>query len=99
MVMFNLKRYEFMKEHPINGGTSLDDLIDHIDYIKNLVGVDYIGLGSDFDGGIVCPNEIYDATCYPVITARLYERGYTEEEIRKISGLNFLRVLKQVCKK
>lgn len=99
MIMYNVKRYEFMKENPINGGTTLDDLIDHIDYIKNLVGVDYIGLGSDFDGGIVSPNEIYDATCYPIITARLYERGYSEEEIRKISGLNFLRVLKQVCNK
>ena len=99
MVMFNLKRYEFMKEHPINGGTSLDDLIDHIDYIKNLVGIDFIGLGSDFDGGIVSPNEIYDATCYPNISARLFERGYTESEIRKILGLNFLRVLNKVCKK
>ncbi len=99
LITFNIKRYEFMKSHPIEGGTSLDDLIDHIDHIKSLVGVNHIGIGSDFDGGIVAPNEIYDATCYPVITARLWERGYTEDEIRKILGENFLRVLKQVCKK
>jgi membrane dipeptidase len=99
MIAFNLKRYQFMKENPIKGGTSLDDMIDHIDHIKTLVGIDYIGLGSDFDGGIVPPNEIYDATCYPVISARLFERGYSGEEIRKILGLNFLRVLKQVCSK
>lgn len=99
MITFNLKRYQFMKENPIKGGTSLDDMIDHIDHIKALVGVDYIGLGSDFDGGIIPPNEIYDATCYPIISARLFERGYTGEEIRKILGLNFLRVLKQVCSK
>ena len=99
MIAFNLKRYQFMKENPIKGGTSLDDMIDHIDHIKALVGVDFIGLGSDFDGGIIPPNEIYDATCYPVISARLFERGYTGEEIRKILGLNFLRVLKQVCSK
>lgn len=99
LITFNVKRYEFMKAHPIDGGTSLDDLIDHIDHIKSLVGINHIGIGSDFDGGIVAPNEIYDATCYPVITARLWERGYTEEEIRKILGENFLRVLKQVCSK
>jgi membrane dipeptidase len=99
MVVFNMKRYQFMKDNPIKGGTSLDDMIDHIDHIKALVGVDYIGLGSDFDGGIIPPNELYDATCYPLISARLYERGYTGEEIRKILGQNFLRVLKQVCSK
>ena len=99
LITFNVKRYEFMKSHPIEGGTSLDDLIDHIDHIKSLVGVNHIGIGSDFDGGIVAPNEIYDATCYPIITARLWERGYKEDEIRKILGENFLRVLKQVCNK
>jgi len=99
MIAFNMKRYKFMKENPIKGGTSLDDMIDHIDHIKALVGIDYIGLGSDFDGGIIPPNEIYDATCYPVISARLFERGYNGEEITKILGLNFLRVLKQVCNK
>jgi len=96
MVAFNMKRYQFMKENPIKGGTSIDDMIDHIDHIKSLVGVDYIGLGSDFDGGIVPPNEVYDATCYPIISARLFERGYTGEEIRKILGMNFLRVLKNI---
>jgi membrane dipeptidase len=99
LIAFNKKRYEFIIEHPIKGGTTLDDLIAHIDYIKNLVGVDYIGLGSDFDGGITPPVEIYDATCYPIITQRLAEKGYTEQDIRKILGLNFLRVLKQVCSK
>ncbi len=99
LITFNKKRYNFILEHPVKGGTSLDDLIAHIDYIKNLVGVDYIGLGSDFDGGITPPIDVYDATCYPIITQRLAEKGYTEEEIRKILGLNFLRVLKQVCSK
>lgn len=99
LITFNKKRYNFILEHPVKGGTTLDDLIGHIDYIKNLVGVDYIGLGSDFDGGITPPIEVYDATCYPIITQRLAEKGYSEEDIRKILGLNFLRVLKQVCSK
>ncbi len=98
LIEFNEKRYEFMKEKEYIGGTTVDDLIDHIDYIKKIAGIDYIGLGSDFDGGITPPVQIYDGTCYPVITKRLQERGYTFEEIEKILGLNFLRVFKQVCK-
>ena len=97
LIKFNEEREKFMNEHPINGGTTIDNIIDHIDHIKNLVGVDYIGLGSDFDGGITPPVDLYDATCYPLLTKKLIERGYKEDEIRKILGLNFLRVFKQVC--
>jgi len=96
-VGFNEARYNYMKENFTDNGTPVDILIDHIDYIVKLVGVDYVGLGSDFDGGVYTPNEIYDATCYPIITKKLVERGYKEEDIRKILGLNFLRVFKQVC--
>ena len=98
MIGFNKKRYEYISEHKQEGGTPIDVLIDHIDYIVKLVGVDYVGLGSDFDGSITTINEIYDATCYPVITKKLVERGYSEQDIRKILGLNFLRVFKQVCR-
>lgn len=79
------------------GGSTVDKIVEHIDHIKELVGVDYIGIGSDFDGGINPPVDLYDATQYPEITRELVERGYTEEEIRKILGLNFIRVFKQVC--
>lgn len=97
LVAFNEKRYEYMTENRSDGGTSVDVMIDHIDYIVKLVGVDYVGLGSDFDGSITTLNEMYDATCYPIITKKLVERGYTEQDIRKILGLNFIRVFKQVC--
>ena len=96
-IKFCIERENFFNENKISGGTRVDDLIEHIDYIKNLVGIDYIGFGSDFDGGIDPPVELYDAGCYPVITKKLAEKGYKEEEIRKILGLNFLRVFKQVC--
>lgn len=99
IIAFNNDRYKYLTNNPLSGGTSIDFLIDHIDYIVKLVGIDYVGLGSDFDGGINTPNEIYDATCYPIITKKLVERGYSENDIRKILGLNFLRVFKQVCKK
>jgi len=97
LIEFNKQRYDYMTKNKIDGGTPIDVLIDHIDYIVKLVGIDYVGLGSDFDGGVYSPNEIYDATCYPIITKKLVERGYKEEEIRKILGLNFIRVFKQVC--
>lgn len=71
------------------------DLVDHIDHVKNLVGVDYVGIGSDFDGGgglLDCT----DVSQFPNITMELVRRGYTEKEIRKIWGGNLLRVFKEV---
>ena len=94
---YNEERDKFLKEKNLTGGTTIDKVIEHIDYIKNLVGADYVGLGSDFDGGISPPAELYDASCYPMITQKLVEKGYTDEEIKKILGLNMLRVFKQIC--
>lgn len=97
LIKYNEERNRFLEEKNISGGTTVDKVIEHIDYIKNLVGVDYIGIGSDFDGGITPPNELYDASCYPELTKRLVQKGYTAEEIKKILGGNFLRVFRQVC--
>lgn len=69
-------------------------VIDHIDYIAKLVGVDYVGLGSDFDGISFPPQEMDDVTSYPLITKALLERGYSKRDIEKILGNNFIRVLK-----
>ncbi|WP_299778924.1 dipeptidase [uncultured Formosa sp.] len=71
----------------------LSILIDHINYIVALVGVDYVGLGSDFDGINTTPLQLDDVTGYPLITKALVEKGYSEEDIVKILGGNFLRVL------
>ena len=68
-------------------------LIDHIDYIAKLVGVDYVGLGSDFDGINLTPEQLDDVTTYPLITKALVERGYNKKDITKILGGNLLRVL------
>ncbi len=72
----------------------LSMLIDHISYIVNLVGVDYVGLGSDFDGINLTPQQLDDVTSYPLITKALVEKGYSKKDIDKILGGNFLRVLK-----
>jgi membrane dipeptidase len=71
----------------------LSMLIDHIDYIAKLVGVDYVGIGSDFDGINLTPQQLDDVTTYPLITKALIDRGYTPQDINKILGQNFLRVL------
>lgn len=75
---------------------SLEKLLDHVDYIANLAGVDCIGLGSDFDGISEVIPELADASCLPVFTHGLLARGYPEEAIKKILGGNLLRVLKMV---
>ncbi|HTF21424.1 MAG TPA: dipeptidase [Chryseolinea sp.] len=69
-------------------------VIQHIEYIIRLVGADYVGLGSDFDGITLTPLELDDVTTYPLITKALVEKGYSETDISKILGGNFLRVLK-----
>lgn len=97
LIRYNEERDKFLSDKNILGGTSIEKVIDHIEYIKNLVGIDFVGIGSDFDGGITPPNELYDASTYPEITKRLVEKGYTPEEIKKVLGGNFLRVFKNVC--
>jgi membrane dipeptidase len=72
----------------------LSMLIDHLDYIVKLIGVNHVGLGSDFDGVNSLPQQLDDVTAYPLITKALIERGYSKKDIRKILGGNFLRLLK-----
>ena len=71
------------------------DCVDHIDYVKNLVGIDYVGIGSDFDGGGALA-DCQDVSQYPNITREMLKRGYTEEEIDKVWGGNFFRVFSEV---
>lgn len=73
-------------------------LLDHVDYIVKLVGVDHVGLGSDFDGITSPPQGLDDVTAYPLLTRELLARGYTKKEIKKILGGNFIRVFRQNTK-
>jgi membrane dipeptidase len=91
-VLVNLFRKYPDEEYEIRPPFSL--LMDHIEYIIRLVGVDYVGLGSDFDGVNSLPKELDDVTTYPLITKALVEKGYSAKDIDKILGGNFLRVLK-----
>jgi membrane dipeptidase len=70
----------------------LSMLIDHIDYIVKLIGVDHVGLGSDFDGIESAPKPLDDVTTFPLITKALLNRGYSKKDVKKILGGNFLRI-------
>ena len=74
----------------------LDDVVDHIDYVKNLIGIDHVGIGGDWDGVEVLPKNIEHIGKLPALTEVLIDRGYTKKEIRKILGENFKRVFKEV---
>lgn len=71
-------------------------LMDHFDYVAKLIGVDHVGIGSDFDGIRVTPKNMDDVTYLPEITKELLKRGYSEKDVKKILGGNFMRVLKAV---
>jgi membrane dipeptidase len=72
--------------------TPLSALLDHLDYIVKLVGVDHVGMGSDFDGVNSTPQQLDDVTSFPLITDELFKRGYTKKQVKKILGENFMRV-------
>lgn len=71
---------------------SLDRVIDHIDHVVKIAGIDHVGLGSDFDGFSSGPVGLEDCTDLPLITEKLLERGYSQLDVKKILGENLLRV-------
>ena len=83
----------YAAEHGPFPYASLDDVLDHFDHVVRLVGIDHVGIGSDYDGlGDSLPTGLKDVSSYPNLVAGLLRRGYSEEDIRKILGENLLRV-------
>jgi len=78
------------------GKATVERLVDHIDHIVELVGPDHVGLGSDFDGIGTTPEGLEDVSKMPNITGELIRRGYSEKDVKKILGENFLRVFREV---
>ena len=90
----NLLIHEKYKDEMDNVRPPLTLLIDHLDHIVKLIGVDHVGIGSDFDGINSSPRELNDVTDMPLITKELLKRGYSKTDIYKILGGNFIRVFK-----
>jgi membrane dipeptidase len=80
------------KENPMPSGT-VKDVVDHIDHIVKVAGIDNVGLGGDYDGVSQVPTDLPDVSSYPVITQELLNRRYSEAQIKKILGENILRAL------
>ena len=88
---------KYITEHGPFPYASVDDVLDHFDHVVALVGIDHVGIGSDYDGvGDTLPVGLKDVSTYPNLIEGLLKRGYSEEDIRKILGENFLRVWAEV---
>ena len=87
----------YAAEHGPLPYATVEDVIDHFDHIVKLVGIDHVGIGSDYDGvGDSLPTGLKDVSSYPNLIEGLLKRGYSEEDIRKILGENLLRVWQAV---
>jgi len=80
------------------GYADVDTVIRHIDYIRDLVGIDHVAIGSDYDGMDPPPVGLEDVSKLPALTSALLSKGYSVEDVRKILGGNYMRVLRAVCK-
>ncbi len=87
---------EYKKKHPYPFA-NVDTIIQHINHVRDLVGIDHVGIGSDYDGvGDSLPDGLKDVSTYPNLIEGLLKAGYSEADIVKIMSGNLLRVLKQV---
>ncbi|HMK31647.1 MAG TPA: dipeptidase [Terriglobales bacterium] len=84
------------KDHPRTGQATVEDAAACIDHIAKVAGIDHVGIGSDFDGVSTVPRGLEDVSKMPNLTAALLRRGYSEQDIQKIMGGNFLRVIREV---
>ena len=85
----------YYEENP-KVATSVSDVVDHIEHVIELAGIDHVGIGSDFDGLSSAPTGLEDVSTYPNLVEELLRRGRTEQDIRKICGENLLRVWTEV---
>ncbi len=83
----------WQKENPFPTGT-VHTVVDHIEHIVKVAGIDHVGLGSDYDGIMKVPTQLEDVSTYPVITQAMLDRGYKPEEIKKLLGGNLMRAFR-----
>ena len=83
----------WMAGHP-RPKVTVAQVADHVDHVRDLAGIDHVAYGSDFDGISSAPAGLEDVSTFPALTAELLRRGYTELEVKKVLGLNLLRVMR-----
>jgi len=85
------------KSYVASARPTVVDVANHVSYLARLVGSDHVAIGSDYDGMTLPPLGLEDCSGMPNLTAELVLRGYSPDDLRKIMGMNFLRVFKEVC--
>ena len=75
---------------------TLAQVADHIDHVRNVAGIDHVGIGGDYDGTSSVPVGLEDVSKYPDLIVELLRRGYSDYDVQKILGLNILRVMREV---
>jgi membrane dipeptidase len=88
-----LARERWLTEHPGPSAT-LSQVADHIDHLRDVAGIDHVGIGSDFDGGEPLPDGLGDVSRFPALLGELLRRGYSDDDVRKVAGGNVLRALR-----
>jgi len=83
----------WLAAHP-GPGVTLAQVADHIDHLRDVAGIDHVGIGSDFDGGDPLPDGLTDVSCFPALLGELLRRGYSDDDVRKVAGGNVLRTLR-----
>lgn len=79
--------------HPV-GPATVAQVADHVDHVRDVAGIDHVGIGGDFDGVAFLPSGLEDVSTYPVLFEELRRRGYGDDELRQVAGRNVLRVLR-----
>ena len=85
---------DWRRQHPAPRAT-LEQVADHVEHVRKTAGIDHVGIGSDFDGITSVPLGLESVADYPALFAELLRRGWTGEEVKKLAGLNVLRVLRE----
>ena len=89
---------KFRAENPVELNCTAHVLLDHIEHIIKTAGIDHVGLGSDYDGISTLPAQLEDVSTYPIITQGLIDRGYSDEDIKKVLGENLMRAFAEAEK-
>jgi membrane dipeptidase len=79
-------------DHPRPVAT-VAQVADHVEHVREVAGVDHVGIGGDFDGDVVMPSGLDDVSCYPALIAELVERGWSDTELAALTRRNVIRVL------
>jgi membrane dipeptidase len=87
-------RREYAQAHrpPV---ATLAQVADHVEHVRDVAGVDHVGLGGDYDGTDDVPEGLADVSCYPALVAELLDRGWSEEDCARLAGGNVLRVMRE----